>query len=203
MKLPTEAFLLGGALLWAGFILTGCASRPPEVKAEPESKIVVPPAPRIALQPYHRSMKDEMSRSFEKADEIMIGTCTGTYAEGPSGRAYYFDPYRVFDKASWTWGPEMSALLPVLFGEVKPEVIGGREFKSLSGLDRTGICWDDYEGPRVAFLVEGLPHLLFLRQVFNEADNTSRRILIDAYPMSKECRPKDIFDLMLIERARQ
>lgn len=202
---PTQSvrrvILLGWALACAGFIGMSCTSRPPEVRPEPESKIVIPAAPRISSKPYHRSMRDEMDKSFDRADEIVIGVYTGTYADGPPGRAHYFDQFRVFNKDTWTWGPEMTALLPVLFQDVKPEIITGLEFKSLSSLDKTGICWDDYEGPRVIFLVEGVPNLLFLRQIFDGADNTSRRILIDAYPVTKDCRAKDVFDLMLREHA--
>ncbi|MDH4272334.1 MAG: hypothetical protein OEW18_10235, partial [Candidatus Aminicenantes bacterium] len=59
----------------------------------------------------------------------------------------------------------------------------------------------DYEGPRVVFLVEGIPTLVFLKQTFDEAEKASRRILVDTYPETKECRAKDIFDLMLRKRA--
>lgn len=188
-------------LVWAVFTLVSCTSRPPEVRTEPETKVAVPPAPRISLKPYHRSMRDEMQKSFDKADEIVVGVYTGTYGDGPQGRRHYFDQLRIFNKDSWTWSSEMNVLLPVLFQDVKPEIITGLEFKSLSSLDKTGICWDDYEGTRVIFLVEGIPNLLFLRQILDEVDNTSRRILIDAYPVTKDCRAMDIFDLMLRERS--
>jgi len=204
MKLSvSKAGLLSGALGWAALTLVHCASRPPEVKpeVEPESKVAVPAAPRISLKPYHRSMRDEMLKSFEKADEIVVGVYTGTYGDGPAGRAYYFEQFRIFNKDSWTWTPEMSALLPVLFREVKPEIVSSQELKSLSDLDKTGICWDEYEGPRILFLVEAIPNLVFLKQILNEADNTSYRILIDCYPLTKECRARDVFDLMLRERA--
>lgn len=148
-------------------------------------------------------MRDGMRRSFAQADEVVIGIYTGTYTDSPEGRAYYFDQFRFFDKDTWTWGPEMSALLPVLFQDVKPELISAQEFEALSPLDKTGICWDDYEGPRVIFLVEGVPTLLFLKQVFVEIDNTTRRILVDTYPVTKECRAKDIFSLMLRDLAAE
>jgi hypothetical protein len=198
MKLSvSKARFLGAVLGWAALTLANCASRPPEVKPEPESKVTVPAAPKISLRPYHRSMGDEMMKSFEKANEIVVGVYTGTYGDGRQGRAYYFDQCRVFQKDTWTWSPEMSALLPVLFQEVKPEIISSPELKSLSDLDRTGICWDDYEGPRVVYLVEGIPNLIFLRQFLDESDATSHRILIDCYPLTKECRARDVFDLML------
>jgi hypothetical protein len=155
----------------------------------------------MAIKPYQQSMLAGMQESFDRADEIILGVYTGTYGDGEEGRQYYFDRFRTFDRSTWTWGPETNALLPVLFQEVRPEIIASSEYKSLSDPDKVGICWDDYEGPRVIFLVEGIPALLFLRQTFNEADNTSRRILIDTYPVTKQCRAKDVFDLMLRERA--
>jgi hypothetical protein len=191
----------GWVPLWALLALVNCTSPVPVARTEPESEIVIPAAPRISLKPHHFSMREGMRQSFDQADEIVIGVYTGTYTDGPEGRAYYFDQFRIFNQATWTWGPEMSALLPVFFRDVKPELITAQEFKSLSPLDKTGICWDDYEGPRVVFLVEGVPTLLFLEQIFIEVENASRRILIDTYPVTKECRAKDIFDLMLRERA--
>ncbi len=196
-----RGFILGGILGCLTFFGSGCAPHAPEVLPGPESEIVVPPAPRIAVKPYHRSMRDGMRRSFERADEIVIADYTGTYTDGPGGRAYYFDQFRTFNNETWTWGPEMSALLPVLFGDVKPEIIASEEFLSLSPLDKTGICWDDYEGPRVVFLVEGIPTMLFLEHSFNETEQALRRIMIDTYPLTKECRAKDVFDLMLRDRA--
>jgi len=196
-----RAALFGWVLAWAVLIGVSCSSRVPAVRTEPERKIVVPSAPKISLKPHHRSMLDGMRQSFDKADEIIIGIYTGSYTDGPEGRGYYFDQFRTFNKDTWTWGPEMNALLPILFQDVKPEIISNREFKSLSNLDKTGICWDDYEGPRVVFLVEDIPTLVFLKQLFDEVENASRRILVDTYPVTKECRAKDIFDLMLRERA--
>ena len=188
------------ALLFLASIGPGCSSRPPELRTGPESEIIVPAAPRISLKPYHRSMRDGMGQSFDRADEIVIGVYTGTYTDGSDGRVYYFDRFRVFSKDTWAWGSETGALLPVLFGTILPEIITAEEYETLSDLDRTGICWDDYEGPRVVFLVEGIQNFLFMRQTYNEADNVSRRVLIDTYPVTKECRAKDVFDLMLRER---
>lgn len=191
------------ALCFLASIGPACSSSPPEVRTGPGSEIIVPAAPRISLKPYHRSMRDRMRQSFDRADEIVIGVYTGTYTDGPGGRAYYFDQFRVFNKDTWAWGSVMSALLPVLFGTVQPEIITAEEFKTLSDLDRTGICWDDYEGPRVPFLVEGIQNFLFLQQTFDAADIISRRVLIDTYPVTKECRAKDVFDLVLRERTGQ
>jgi hypothetical protein len=186
--------------IWTALLGLTCSSPVPEARTEPRSEFVIPAAPKISLKPHLRSMLDGMQTSYNKADEIIIGIYTGTYAERPEGRAYYFDQFRIFNKVTWTWGPETNALLPVLFEDVKPDLITAQEFKSLSALDKTGICWDDYEGPRVVFLVEGIPTLVFLKQTFDEAEKASRRILIDTYPVTKECRAKDIFDLMLRER---
>jgi hypothetical protein len=198
-----KTLIISLALSCAALISVSCASRNPAVRAEAktESKISVRAAPRISMKPYHMSMRDEMQISFESADEIILGIYTGTFGDGDQGRLYYFDRFRTFDKATWTWGPEMNVLLPVLFQEVRPEIITSREFKSLSDLDKTGICWDDYEGPRVIYLVEGIPALLFLKQTFDEASRNLRRILIDTYPVTGECRAKDVFDLMLRDRA--
>ena len=193
--------LLGWVCAWAALLGMSCSSSVPEARTEPESEIVIPAAPKISLKPHHRSMLDGMQPSYDKADEIIIGIYTGSYTDGPGGRAYYFDQFRVFNKDTWTWGPETNVLLPVLFQDVRPEVLTAQEIKSLSALDKKGICWDDYEGPRVVFLVEGIPTLVFLKQTFDEAEKASRRILVDTYPETKECRAKDIFDLMLRKRA--
>ncbi|MFZ2053466.1 MAG: hypothetical protein WAU81_04640 [Candidatus Aminicenantales bacterium] len=201
MQSIRRAALFGWVLAWAALIGVSCTPRVSEVRVEPENEIVVPAAPRISLKPHHRSMREGMRRSFDRADEIIIGIYTGSYTDGPEDRAYYFDQFRVFNKDTWTWGPEMNALLPVLFQDIKPEIITAQEFKSLSVLDKAGICWDDYEGPRVVFLVEGIPTLVFLKQTFDEVEKASRRILVDTYPVTKECRAKDVFDLMLRERA--
>jgi hypothetical protein len=199
----SKSWPLNGVLIWGALALVNCASRPPEVTPEPApaSRVAVPAAPKMSLKPYHLSMRDEMMKSFDQADEIAVGVYTGTYGDGQKGRAYYFDQCRIFQKDSWTWSPEMSALLPVLFRDVKPEIVSSGELKSLTDLDKTGICWDDYEGPRTTFLVEGIPNLIFLRQVLDESNATSDRILIDCYPLTKECRARDVFDLMLRERA--
>jgi hypothetical protein len=189
------------AFLGVVLALASCASRVPEVRTGAGPEIVIPATPKISLKSHHRSMREGMEQSFDKADEIIIGIYTGSYTDGPEGRAYYFDQFRIFNKSTWTWGAEMNALLPVLFRDVKPEIITAQEFKSLSALDKKGICWDDYEGPRVVFLVEGIPTLVFLKQTFDEAENASRRTLVDTYPVTKECRAKDIFDLMLRKRA--
>jgi len=146
-------------------------------------------------------MREGMRKSFETADEIYLGVYTGITQDEAGGRLHYFDRLRSFDKTTWTWGPEMEALLGVLFENLKPVIIPGKEFKTLTAVDRLGICWDDYAGPRVVFLVEGVPTLLFLRHIIDEAGGTSRRILLDTYPETRDCRARDVFDLMLRDLA--
>jgi hypothetical protein len=81
--------------------------------------------------------------------------------------------------------------------EFKPEIIRRNEFKRLVALDKTGICWDYYEGSRSVFLVEGKMNLLFLEMRFDETSSTSYRRLLDAYPVTDECRARDVFDSMI------
>ncbi len=193
--------LVAIACLWI-LIGVSCTSRPPVVEIETGSTVRVPPEPDITLKPQHRSMREEMGKAFDRADEIIIGYSTGIPADQPGDPAYYFERFRTFDKNMWTWGPETDALFPVVFKDVRPEIITGREFKNLTALDRIWICWDDYEGPRIVYLVEGVPTLLFLRQVLDDVNNTSERILIDTYPVTADCRAKDVFDLMIRDRAK-
>jgi hypothetical protein len=67
----------------------------------------------------------------------------------------------------------------------------------LIDLDKTGICWDSYQGDRNVFLVEGKMNLIFLEVGFDEAAGDSYRILLDAYPATDECRAQDVFNLMI------
>ncbi len=180
-----------------------CAPRTAAPPAEAEAAIRIPPEPRISLKPVHRSMRGGMRKSFEAADEIILGAYTGITQEGEPGRTHYFDRFRSFDKNSWTWGPETEALLPVFFEGLGPEIISEKEFRVLSAMDRIGICWDDFEGPRVVYLVQGIKTLVFLRHIIDEAGGTSRRILLDTYPDTRDCRAKDVFDLMLRDIAGQ
>jgi hypothetical protein len=191
--------ILGFALLFG----INCATAPPAASPETESggSIIVPKKPRIVLKREHRSMREEMKKSFALADEIIIGIYTGIPAKGPEGKSFYFDRFRTFDKTTWEWGTETDALLPVLFEALQPEIITHREFKELSDLDKIGICWDDFEGPRIVYLVEGVPTLVFMKHIVDETDNTSQRILIDTYPETRNCRAKDVFDLMLRDQA--
>ena len=191
----------GLALGISVLLAVSCASRPSEPIVE--SGIRVPPEPRISLKPVHRSMREGMIKSFEAADEIILGVYTGITQDGPQGRLHYFDRFRSFDKTTWAWGPENEALLGVVFENVNPEILSEREFKTLSAMDRIGICWDDFEGPRVVYLAAGVPTLVFVKHIIDEAGGSSRRILLDTYPDSRHCRAKDVFDLMLRDIAER
>ena len=180
-----------------------CGPRPASPPVETEATVNIPPQPKLSLKPVHRSMREGMRKSFEVADEIILGVYTGITQDGERGRTHFFDRFRRFDKSSWTWGPETEALLPVFFEELRPEILSEKEFKTLSAMDRIGICWDDFEGPRVVYLAEGITTLVFLRHIIDESGGTSRRILLDTYPDTKDCRAKDVFDLVLRDIAGQ
>jgi hypothetical protein len=197
----SNIWILGMALGIAAISATDCASRPSATPGEAEPAVRIPAEPRISLKPVHRSMREGMRISYEAADEILIGVYTGITQDGPQGRVHYFDRFRSFDKTTWTWGPETDALLAVLFEGLVPEILSEREFKALSALDRLGICWDDFEGPRVVYLAEGVPTLVFLKHIIDAAGGTSRRILLDTYPETRDCRAKDVFHLMLRDIA--
>jgi hypothetical protein len=198
-KIGALGLAIGISILFAA----NCASRPSATPGEAETTVRIPAEPKISLKPVHRSMREEMRSSFEAADEILIGVYTGITQDGPQGRVHYFDRFRSFDKTTWTWGPETDALLAVLFESLVPEILSEREFKTLSALDRLGICWDDFEGPRVVYLATGVPALVFLKHIIDEAGGTSRRILLDTYPDTRDCRAKDVFHLMLRDIAGQ
>ena len=101
--------------------------------------------------------------------------------------------FRIFAKRDL----EIFLNLLVRQNEIKPEIIRRKEFKRLVDLDKTGISWDYYEGSRSVFLVEGKMNLIFLEVGFDETSSTSYRRLIDAYPVTDECRARDVFDLMI------
>jgi hypothetical protein len=179
-------------------LMTGCASRP-EVLPEPEPKPVKvpPPASGFAMKSFHHSMKEEMRRSYDRANEIIVGTFTGTRQDKKSGLICYFSDFSRFDKETLSWGSVQDVIMKVLPGKHKPEIIRQNEFKTLIDLDKTGICWDSYQGDRNVFLVEGQINLLFLEVGFDEAIGDSYRILLDAYPATDECRAKDVFNVMI------
>jgi hypothetical protein len=172
--------------------MTGCALGP---KVQPEPMEVPPPG--FVMKSFHRSMKEEMRRSYGRANEIVIGVFTGNHRDKKNGIIYYFSNFSMFDKEKLSWSSPQNVIMQVRQDELKPEIIRRNEFKSLIDLDKTGICWDYYEGSRSIFLVEGKMNLIFLEMGFDEASSTSYRHLIDAYPVTDECRARDVFDLMI------
>jgi len=176
--------------------MTGCAPGP---RVQPEPAEVSPPPSGFVMQSFHRSMKEEMRKSYDRADEIVIGVFTGTHNDKKNGIIYYFSDLSVFDKETLSWGQPQNVIMQVQQDEFKPEIIRRNEFKRLIDLDKTGICWDYYEGSRSVFLVEGEMNLIFLETGFDEASSISYRHLLDAYLVTDECRARDVFDLMIQE----
>jgi len=176
--------------------MTGCAPGP---KVQPEPAEVSPSPPGFVMKSFHRSMKEEMRRSYNRANEIVIAVFTGTHKDKKNGTIYYFSDFIMFDKETLSWGSTQNVVMQVQKDKFKPEIIRRNEFKRLIDLDKTGICWDYYEGSRNVFLVEGKMNLIFLETGFDEASSTPYRHLLDAYPMTDECRSRDVFDLMIQE----
>ena len=174
--------------------MTGCA---PGLKVQPKPGEVPSPPPGFVMKSFHQSMKEEMRRSYVRANEIIIGVFTGAHKDKKNGIIYYFSEFSMFDKETLAWGSPQSVIMQVQQDELKPEIILRNEFKRLVDLDKTGICWDYYEGSRSVFLVEGKMNLIFLEMRFDETSSTSYRHLIDAYPVTDECRARDVFDLMI------
>lgn len=179
-------------------LMAGCAPGP-KVQPEPEAEIAPPPPPPsgFVMKSFHRSMKEEMRKSFDRANEIVMGVFTGTHKDKNGDLIYYFSDFSVFDKGMLSWGPPQNVIMQVAQNELKPEIIWRNEFKRLIDLDKTGICWDFYEGSRSVFLVEGKMNLVFLELGYDELRDTSYRHLLDAYPVTDECRAKDVFNLMI------
>lgn len=197
-KLIALSCVVGLAVL----INMNCVSSP-EIQKEPEPDIdsEIRPEPKMALKPYQRSMLEEMQKSYENADEIIMGVYTGNFMNESQSRAFYFDNFRRFNKEILTWSPAEDVLLPILFQELQPEIITREEFKTLSDLDKVGICWDYYEQARYVYLVEGEQTIAFLKQRVDEINNSSYRYLIDTYPVTKYCKARAIFDLMVRDFA--
>jgi hypothetical protein len=192
------ALLLALAVTGAVFLVS-CAAGP-EVQPQPDVKPAPPPPPpEFDVKEFQRRMGDEMRKSYEKADEILLGTYTGGHMDDLYGLTYYFDDFISFDKTTLSWGPPMQVIVQVLPHELKPELITRLEYKSLSELDKVGICWDDYEQERYYYLIEGEKMLIFLQQGFDEINTRSFRNLIDTYPATKNCNSKSVFDLMVRE----
>lgn len=188
--------------LVAAVLMTACAPGPgvrPE--SEPETKPLPPPSPGFVMKSFHRSMKEEMRQSYDRADEIIIGIFSGAHEDKTDSLTYYFSDFSVFDRSTQDWGPYQNVIMQVHPQEFTPELILRNEFKRLIDLDKTGICWDVYQGQRTIFLVEGKMNLIFLELSFDEASTKSYRNLLDAYPVTDECRARDVFNLMIQDMA--
>ena len=177
----------------------------PEIKKEPVPDVEpgIPAEPAFTMKPYHHSMLEEMQKSYERAGEIIIGVYTGSYTDEQQVRKFYFENFRRFDRDTLAWSPVENILLPISFQEIKPEIITQEEFKTLSRLDKAGICWDYYNQTRYVYLVEGERTLVFLEQTIDETHNTSYRVLIDTYPSTKNCNAEAVFDLVVKNTAKK
>ena len=191
-----KLFLSGcAAAIFAGLIIS-CASGP-EIQPEPESKPMPPKPAEFTMKPFQSSMSEEMRKSYDLADEIIIGVFEHGREDAEFGLVYYFQDFSTFDKAALSWGETMNVLMKIQPDKIKPEIIYRNEYKNLIDLDKVGICWDAYEGVRNVFLVEGRKNLIFVKLGFDEANNRSYRNLIDAYPVTEICRADDVFNLMV------
>jgi hypothetical protein len=204
MKMNDTIKKISMCVCFAALILasmTGCAPGPkavPEPKPEP---VEAPPAPSgFVMKSFHHSMKEAMEKSYDRANEIIFGVFTATHKDEKTGLLYYFSDFSQFDKQTLSWSPPQNVIMKIQQNELKPEIIWQDEFKRLIDLDKIGICWDYYQGNRNVFLVEGRLNLIFLESGFDEASSDAYRHLIDAYPVTDECRAKDVFDLMIQDR---
>ena len=178
-------------------MLMGC-STPPPLEPGPEIKPTPPPPPAgFRLKTHHLSMSAEMENSYHKADEILMGTYSGSFTDKTLGLMYYFTDFSTFDKTTLTWSEPMNVIVQIQPGDIHPELIGRSEFKSLSNLDKVGICWDFADGKRYVYLVEGQKMLVFLELGYDEANDRSYRNLIDAYPVTAVCGADKVFLVML------
>jgi hypothetical protein len=181
-------------------LMTGCAQRP-EVLPEPEAeRSVASRSPSgFLMKSYHRSMKEEMRKSYDRANEILIGIFSGIHQDKKGNLVYYFSDFSLFDKDMLAWGSSQNVIMKVQPDVFEPEIIRRNEFKNLLDLDKTGICWDFYEGDRNVFLIEGKMNLIFCELGFDEVSGDSFRILLDSYPSTDECRARDVFNMMIQE----
>ena len=196
-----KTFFFSLAIVLSIILASHCASSrdippEPEVAASPTPP---PPPPKFKSETYHRAMNEEMQKSYQLANEIIIGVYTGGHEDEIYGLTYYFEDFSSFDKATLSWSQEMDVIFQVLPHGLKPVMLTQSEFQGLSDLDRTGICWDSYQGVRDVYLIEGEKMLIFLEQKYDEENNRSYRNLIDTYPVTKECNAKAVFDLMIRE----
>ena len=185
-------------IVLAAALMTGCAPGS-DVQPEPGPEMKpAPPSPSgFVMKPFHRSMREEMRKSYDRADEIIIGVFSSTRQDTDGGLICYFSDFSRFDRETLSWGSSQNVIMQVRPDEFKPEIIRTNEFRRLIDLDKIGICWDFYQGHRSIFLVEGKMNLIFLELGFDEASSTSYRNLLDAYPATDECRARDVFNLMI------
>ena len=181
--------------------MTGCTPRPDvSLESEPEPVEASPPPSRFVMKSFHLSMKEEMRKSYAHANEVIVGVFKGTHLDKKSGLIFYFSDFSRFDRQTLCWEVPQNVIMKVQRDELQPEIIRKNEFKRLIDLDKIGICWDSYQGNRNVFLVEGRVNLIFLETGFNEATGEAYRNLLDAYPVTEECRAKDVFNQMIQDR---
>lgn len=191
-----------GVIIFVLILLASSCARPPEVKPPPKPRPPLPPVPPgFSLKPFQVAMSEEMRHSYEQSNEILAAIFVGVRNDDQVGTLYYFDDFSAFDKESFSWSPAASVIVEVRPSSFKPEIIGRDEFKRLIPLDRVGICWDSFEGKRSIYLVEGQKNLIFLRAELDETTDNAYRYLIDAYPVTSECRSVDVFHLMICRLA--
>jgi hypothetical protein len=182
----------------AAALMTSCAPRPKVLPKPQPEPVKPPPSPSgFVMKPFQRSMKEEMQKSYDRANEIVVGVLTDIHQDKKGGLIYYFSDFSRFDKETLSWGLPQNVIMQVRPDKLKPEIIRRNEFKTLIDLDKTGICWDFYQGNRNVFLVEGKMNLIFLELGYDEATGNSFRNLLDAYPVTDECRARDVFNLMI------
>lgn len=191
-----KMLLFGCAVVLAAGLTINCASGP-EIQPEPETKPSPPEPAGFTMKPFQSSMSEEMRKSYDLADEIIIGVFEKGQEDEEFGLIYYFQDFSTFDKATLSWGAPMDVLMKIQPDKIKPEIIYRNEYKELIEPDKIGICWDVYESARNVFLVEGRKNLIFIKLGFDEANIRSYRSLIDAYPVTEICRADDVFNLMV------
>jgi hypothetical protein len=199
-RFRTGVAVCGIALLVAIIFTMNCARAPvAKPTPAPTPPKPTPPAvpPGFVMKPFQVSMHDEMRKSYESADEVMAGVFTGIREDDPKNIVYYLENFTLFNKETLSWEKPEDVIVEIRPGEFKPEIILQQELKRLVPLDRVGICWDLYQGRRSVYLVEGQRNLVFLKVGLNEATSKSYRTLLDAYPVTPECRTVDVFNLMI------
>lgn len=194
-----KILILGCTLGLLLTFLTSCKPSPKvQPEPEPKPKPTPPPAPtELSLKSYHRSMSQQMEKSYQKADEILVGVFEESHQDPERGLIYYFKDFTRFNKETLSWKSPVNVIVKIRPGECKPEIIQRGEFKNLIDMDKVGICWDFYNGKRYTYMVEGKKNLVFLDRVFDKTNKKFYRTLIDAYPVTEKCQAKDVFNWMI------